>query len=297
MARYIKHPDCPKDVDIACISDTHLGSICTNEEALDRAIAWVRRNKKRRRWGFGGDLVEGKLVSSIHMDPTVLLPGLVTAEAQAKYAAKKFRSIAAQNLWYQIGNHDRYLMPDFDLAGFIMREMGLPIDTHKGGYQTWISLGPQQQLRIHSFHGRRNMPRGAKDPIQKEGNQNAWLANELFPLAADVHVQLMSHVHTLHVQNPISDYGLYTNFDGEDVKARHVTPVEEIGYDRKTGEEVRRVPKYARHYAVTGTFRRSGTFNGIDYSEISGFPPSPIGFQILEIRNYRCVNIRTEVDP
>jgi hypothetical protein len=287
MAEFIRNlTKMPNRFGIATISDTHLGAVTCHEEALDGCIDFIAR-RKNMWWTFGGDVAEGKPIRSKHYDPTVLVKGLETIEAQAEHAKKKFKRIAKKCLAANIGNHDEYLKPDFDVFGRIWRELQIPV----GGYQTWLTFGRQQKLRGHMFHGRRSIPRGAKDPIQKVGNQNAWLANELYPLAGDAHFQLMGHVHTAHVQGPIPEYALFC--EGENVRARFVVPQESVWLDNKTGEEIHHVPKHARWYACMGTFRRSGFFGGIDYAERGGYPPSPISYQIVWIKDLRVEKIET----
>jgi len=283
MAEIVTVKGLPADYEVACTSDWHCGSRAFHEQALDRLIAWVRASKKRY-LGFGGDAIEGKRVDSPHFNPDGLRTGQLTMGPQLEYVRDRIRPIADSVLWWNLGNHDIYCK-DADLVRSIVMEP-LGIRDRLGGYQTWVELlGKGAPLRGHIFHGHRSLPRGAKDPIQKRGNQNAWLVNELYHLAGDVHFHLMGHVHALLVQQPVEQYALLTGAGG--VRARYFVepeqPVETHGNDGATDSR-RYIPPRARWYGCTGTLRRSGGFGYTDYAEIAGYPPSPIGWLVMKVR-------------
>jgi hypothetical protein len=140
------------------------------------------------------------------------------------------------------------------------------------------------------------MPRGAKDPIQREANQKAWLVNRLSPLAGDCHVHLMGHVHALLVQEPVEQYALLTGGDG--VRARYFRePAQDVTTrDHKGATDTRTfIPPYSRWYGCTGTLRRSGGFDYLDYSEIAGYPPAPIGWLTMRVVGGQVASIEKVV--
>jgi len=164
----------------------------------------------------------------------------------------------------------------------------------QGGYQTIIDLG---HVRLFVFHGRRSIPRGAKDPIQREANQRAWLVNYLSPLEGSCHVMLMGHVHHLLIQPPLERLALLQR--GDSIRARYfIEPTQMVETrDPATGEVDSReyVPTLSRWFGVTGTFRRSGGLGFMDYSEIAGYAPSVIGYLEIDIRGGKVENIRKVV--
>lgn len=279
MAELIRHKHVPKTCRIYCTSDQHIGARAWHKEAHEEFVQTVKDDALGF-WIHNGDALEGKPTKSKHFDPNTLRPGLITVEAQAEEAVRLHRPIADKCLSWGAGNHDIYLAPDFDINRYMAEQLGVP----KGGYQTWIDLG---FLRIFAYHGRRNMPRGAKDRIQRDANQRAWLKRTLEDLAGNCHVMLHGHVHTLHVQPPIDHLALLAR--GNSVRARHFTqPTQTVATrDPATGKVDSReyIPTDSRWYAVTGTFRRSGGFGYTDYAEIGGYAPGNIGYQIIHVED------------
>lgn len=282
----------PKSYRILCTGDWHVGSRAFHDTAA-RALCERLLGERHTYAGFMGDLVEGKPVSSPHFDPATLHSKQVSAQQQIEFARGIVgESIKAKKwLWWNQGNHDRYLCRDVNLIRALLCE---PLGLECGGYQTWLDLG---SFRIHAFHGRRNVPRGAKDPIQRDANQRAWLVNYLSPLAGNCLVHLMGHTHHLLVQEPIEEFALLAAGDG--VRGRSfVPPTQRVEVRHPaTGEtDVREfIPPTARWYGNTGTLRRTGGFWGpdaTDYGEGAGFAPQPIGYLELVVEDGRPVDLK-----
>lgn len=290
MAERIVIESMPREYEVACTSDWHLGARAHHDGAREALLDWVLA-KRNRFLDFGGDLIEGKSVSSKHFEPDALHPGLVTIEQQVDRAVEVLRRVKDRILALRYGNHDIALKRDFDVVRVLCERLG--IEHRRGGYQTWLDLGG---LRLFGFHGRRSMPRGAKDPIQRDANQRAWLVNELAPLAGDRHVMLMGHVHSLLVQPPVEQYQLLDGPDG--IRARYFVQTESpvVTRDAASATDTRvMVPTQSRWYGCTGTLRRSGGFGYIDYAEVGGYPPSPIGWLTMRVEGDRCVDLRKVV--
>lgn len=286
MAELVTVKGLPKDFDVALTSDWHCGSRAFHEGALDQLIEWIQ-DGKHRYLGFGGDAIEGKRIDSPHFDPASLRGGQVNIEAQMRYVEERLRPVARRILWFGKGNHDIYLERDIDVVRLFCERLG--IEDRRGGYQTWVDLG---HFRVHVYHGRASIPRGAKDPIQKEANQKAWLVNRLAPLAGDCAVHLMGHVHALLVQPPLEEYALLTQ--GSEVRARYFREPESavVTRDHAGNTDTRTfIPVKSRWYGCTGTLRRSGGFGYLDYAEIAGYPPSPIGWLKMRVRGGKVADI------
>lgn len=286
MAEYIRHKRLPKDYSVICTSDWHCGSRAFHQAAAEAIVERVA-TEKRTYMLFGGDAIEGKKIDSPHFDITSLNRDYARIHEQYKFIRKMWLPIGKKILAITRGNHDLYLSRDYDWVEELCREIGAPL----GGYQTWVSLSPF--LRVFMFHGRRSMPRGAKDPIQREANQKAWLKRELEPLAGDCHVMLMGHTHSLMVQAPIEQYSLLTDPKGDNVRAAYFREPDSI-VETEHGKQPF-VPERSRWYGNTGTLRRSGGFGYIDYAEVGGYPPSPIGYLEMRVENHRCVDIKKVV--
>lgn len=282
MAEFIRHKKMPRGYRIVATGDWHIGSRACHMVELQRMLEWIGKSRDVY-WLHTGDMIEGNPVRSKHFDLDTLDPVLSSIGAQVEKAVELVRPVAGKCLMLGVGNHDIYLKPDVDIPRLMAKDMGVP----KGGYQTWLHTGG---VRGHIFHGRRSMPKGAKDPIQRDANQRAWLARELDNLgAADSHYHLMGHVHTLHVQPPIRQYALVS--EGDELRARWITPPAGTGTDAKNKQAYSFVPKEARWFACCGTFRRSGIMGAEDYAEIAGFAPAPIGYQVLTVKDDVLVDI------
>jgi len=287
MAEYIKHGKLPEDMQIICTSDWHVGSRGFHEKAADGIMS--RLEKEDNTYGiFNGDALEGKKIDSPHFNPDGLRAGQLNIQAQADHCAKIAGRAPEKWLSWGLGNHGLYLLRDFDIVRYICEKAGIQ---SIGGYQTWIDLG---HFRVHAYHGRATMPRGTKDPIQREANQRAWLKRVTEELAGDCLVHLYGHVHALLHQPPIEQYTLLSK--GKSVRARYfVEPTQTVRTRNPTTgkEDVREfIPPTSRHYICTGTLRRSGYFGGApDYGEVAGYPPSPIGYYEIIIRGGQIDNV------
>lgn len=291
MSELIRHKGLPRDLNLWAMSDQHFGARACHVEALREVVEIIRKDPDAR-WIHNGDSIEGKPTRSKHFDPASLDPKFVTIEQQVKGWNEIIRPIADKCLYYGYGNHDIYLKPDWDIVRSMCDELGMP----RGGYQGTCDLG-KDMPRIFLYHGRRTMVRGAKDPLQREANQQAWVKRQLEGLFGNAHVMLHGHVHTLHVVPPRQRLALLSR--GYSVRARHfVQPVQTVKTtDPATGKvDVREfIPEDSRWYAVTGTFRRSGGPGWIDYAEIGGYEPSLIGCQLIKIRDGAVDDIEPQV--
>ena len=288
MAEFIRNPGMPDDYNVYHISDVHKGSLACHDEAFTRTVGIIKDDPIGY-WSSGGDLVEGKPHGNPHFAVGTLRRDQLTIEEQFEAVAEDLRPIADKCLYAGLGNHDIYLMKDGDFMRHIVcRPLGLP----QGGYQTIWDGG---KVRVFHWHGRNAMPRGAKDPIQREANQRAWLVNRLAPMFGNAHLMLMSHVHSLLVQPPLEQLGLLAR--GDSVRARHfIEPAQTV----KTRDPVTKkvdsreyLPPLARWYGITGCYRRSGIIHRSDggsvpvpdYSEVAGYPPSMVGHLRTEVRD------------
>jgi len=278
MSEYIKVKIKKKKVTIIDTGDWHVGSLAFHEQAAKDLVQQILDKGWYVR--FNGDAVEAKLIDSPHFNPDGLKPRQLNAHAQADAFIKLFKPLCDYDrcLLYMPGNHDQYLSPNFDLCRYIAKEMG--IEDRLGSYQSWSNVNG---VTSHHWHGRPTMPRGAKDPVQREANQMAWLKNRLEGLAGSAQAQYMAHTHVCLVVKPREHYTLLDS--GDNCKARffHQKPVE------IDGELF--VPPDARWYANTGTLRRSGQFGYQDYSEVAGYPPLPMSCVKTKIADGRILKV------
>lgn len=275
MSKFISYEG-EKDAVIYQTSDWHVGSKAFDEDAaltlIDRVI------EEDAYLTFGGDSLEGKPTKSAHFDPHSLVEGLTTIDRQADYFVELMKPVANHLLMVQFGNHELYLLPDLDIVKVICDGLDRP-DAY-GHYQTWVEFG---DVTMHFWHGRPSMPRGAKDPIQREANQKAWLKNKTEWLAGSCDAHYMGHTHHCLIVEPQQLHGLLNS--GDNVQRHTFTP------EPTTVDGMRWVPTESRWYVNTGTLRRGGSFEHMDYSEIAGYTPPSIACTKTTIEGGRIVNI------
>lgn len=265
-----------KDAIIYNTSDWHVGSKAFHDEAARNLMqlvidedAWLT---------FGGDQIEGKPTRSNHFDPKSLVRGLETIEDQARYFADIVQPVANHILCVGIGNHELYLLPDIDIVAMMCEMIGRP--EVAGHYQNWIKWGA---VTLHQWHGRPTMPRGTKDPIQREANQKAWLKNKMEGLAGSADAHYMGHTHHCLIVEPQPIATLLNS--GENVRRQTFTPEKTKVGDRDW------MPPEGRWYVNTGTLRRGGGFDHMDYSEVAGYGVPEITCTRTEIKNGKIKNI------
>jgi len=275
MSKFIDYKG-EKNAIIYNTSDWHVGSIAFHEDAALKLIDKVIEEDAYLT--FGGDALEGKPTKSNHFDPHSLKGDLLTIDRQADYFVELLKPVANHLLLLQLGNHELYLLPDLNVVEEICWKLGR--EDAYGDYQSWVEFG---DVTMHFWHGRPTMPRGAKDPIQREANQKAWLKNKMHGLAGSAQAQYMGHTHHCMVVPPIEQYALLNGGDN----VRGVYFKEQV---RDIDGQVW-VPPDARWYVNTGTLRRGGGFEHMDYSEIAGYTPPAIACTRTEIEDGRIKNI------
>ena len=276
---YLKKQLSTEKINIYNLSDLHVGSLAFHEEAFLKLRDKIKRDKYAR-VQFGGDATEGKTVDSPHFNPDGLHKSQLNVHAQCDYFVKLWKPIASKTILFSEGNHDMYLSKDFDVTGYMCKELG--IEDSRGGYQTLLDIN-EGELILHNWHGRPTMPSGAKDDIQREANQKAWLKNKMKGLAS-AHAHYMSHTHKCLITPPSEQYALLQS--GDNVKGRFFTEHEYLIDGEKW------IPVDSRWYVNTGTFRRTGMFGYTDYSEIAGYAPVPIACTKTEVRDGKITDIK-----
>ena len=265
-----------KDAIIYNTSDWHVGSKSFNEEAALKLVDMVIEDDAYI--NFVGDSLEGKPVKSKHFDPKSLHSHLITIDAQVDYFAELVSPIANNFLAIGCGNHELYLLPDVNVTQMICDKLDRP-DIY-ADYQHWIKFG---DITMHCWHGRRSMPKGAKDPIQREANRKAWLKREFEDLAGSAHAHYMGHTHACMIVEPQQMVGLLNGGDNVQ-RTRFVAP--EVLIDGRPW-----VPRESRWYVNTGTLRQSGSFQHMDYAEIAGYAPMDIACTKTTIKDGKISNI------
>ena len=275
--QYLRHDIDQPDYVVYNMSDWHVGSIAFHEEAAKEVVQMV--SDEGAFVTFGGDMIEGKKIDSPHFNPDGLRHGQLNIHDQCDAFIALMKPIADRLLLIGQGNHELYLMKDFDIVKYICDMLGVP--ECYGHYQSIVNLN--NAFTSHHYHGRATMLRGAKDPIQKEANQKAWLKNRLHPLYGSAQAHYMSHTHQCMIVPPIEIGSMLDG--GENAKMRFFKD------EPREIDGMIWVPPDARWYVNTGTFRRGGSFGHVDYSEIAGYVPPVIACTKTTVEGNKIANI------
>lgn len=273
----------PDSCEIGIHGDTHEGNCDSSRPARDAFLQWVAEDRARRFVHMGDDI--DAIVSDdrryVWRDGDVALPLQCCASMVEAY-----RPVADRGLAWLDGNHPYALHRFGDVSrDLISGPLGIPY----GGFACRVRLEDKHGLicKLYLAHPTTwSMPRGAKDPIQRKANRQAWLKNRLEPMASDCLVMCIGHVHALLVTPPtrklvLTDDGerLHQGYlEGGDSAASYIEP------DR-------------RWYGAAGSFLRTFSEPGErpGYAERMGLPPTELGFLALRIEDRRVVDLREVV--
>ena len=220
----------------------------------------------------GGDSSEGTGSGHKFFDADLMVKGCENPERQVLVVEEMLKPHRKKIITWREGNHERRYRREGDFIRNACKRLGVPY----GGVTTHLTLG--NGVRLYCAHGNKMMPRGAKDPVQKEANQLAWLKNQLAPMASDCHAMFMEHTHQLKVLPPQSSIHMGQR-DGKMHAAKIVLPAmrTDLGFDV--------IPVSSRWYVNAGTMRTNFAPGAIDYAEEHMFAPAEIGYVIIHIRN------------
>lgn len=263
--------DMPLDYEFYDTSDAHYGPLNCHREAFLEVIAQVKAKPDRYIWhkGDGVDCVTpgDKRYATVSAD---VRTGWRNPQDHADQFIKDVMPVRDRFITYMVGNHEYHLINTFDVAYHICTALGIPwggvvckfIPTHKGKVLHKCLL----------WHGRGSLPKGAKDPIQREGNRKAALKNKLMALKhTDCIYNSMGHAHQLLIVEPTVDQEIMlTNTrSGLKQQRRH-----------HTNQTADYIPPEARYYGCSGSFLKLYSKPGqraIGYGEIAGYEPAEIG--------------------
>jgi hypothetical protein len=261
----------PLDYEFYDTSDAHYGPYNHHREAFLEIINQVAERPNRYMWhkGDGVDCVTpgDKRFSTVSAD---VRKGWRNPMDHADQLVRDMLPIRERILTYMVGNHEYHLINTVDVAGYICEALQVPWG---GVICKFVALHNRKvQHKFLLWHGRGSLPKGAKDPIQREGNRKAHLKRKLESLGhTDCIYQTMGHTHQLIAVEPTinQELMLTDNRKGLKQQRRH-----------HTKQNAAYIPPEARYYGNSGSFLRLYSKPGqrsIGYGEIAGYAPAEIG--------------------
>jgi len=230
-------------------------------------------------WHFG-DIVESITIDDPRFDPmTMSASDDFSPIKQIENVVRDYMPIAKKIICMLDGNHPRKLKR---IIPYLTRYICNRLDCPYGDYTakiTFSDMAGNAVFKIFGTHGAKTISSNLADPAQAWASKQRSLKNALRELAGDCAVMCMGHSHQL-IDVPPHDR-LYLYDDGEHLKQDYVRPDHSAKF----------IHPDQRWYINTGTFLRTQMVGHATYSEIAQYPPVPLGYYVLKIRDYQPVGL------
>lgn len=275
----------PLDYEFFDTSDTHYGPLNCHREAFLEIVNMVAK-KKNRFLIHKGDGIDSITPNDKRFSvvSTEIRNGWRTPQDHADLLIADLMPIRKKILCYLIGNHEYDLINTFNAGTYITNQLQVPF----GGVicKFGASFKGRVQHKFLLWHGRGSLPKGAKDPIQREANRKAALKRKLEALKhSDCVYQSMGHAHQLIVVQPTVDQELMLTDDGDRLNQ---------SYRYSCEQNAPYIPPECRWYGCSGSFLKLYSEPGIGaigYGEMHGYEPAEIGCLKGTVQGGKLVNV------
>lgn len=281
----------PPSCTIYDTGDYHFGALNCHRDLLQEMVAKIQRQNKTRRPAFL--INKGDNTDSISPDDkryTHLSVDwknqLLTVHQQADAVIDLLGPIAQNVVAIGEGNHEWKFVNSFRVGQYIARGLGVPF----GGYTYVVHFTDEKgKLLFKTFHshGSGRLPKGAKDPIQREANRKAHLRRKLEATGiSDCIYMSIGHTHQLVVVEPTIDNEiLLTTTPGGKIK-QHTRP--------PANQNAPYIPPERRWYANSAGFLKLYSPPGsqvFGYAEIAMMEPTRLGWVEIEVEDGQIVEV------
>ena len=268
--------DTPSNCDLYLMGDTHEGSKLKHNAGIEKCLDALMENKNNRAIHMGDQMEAIQIDDKRFMLDTQSNPYPLNQKdeviSQFKRAKKRF-------ITFLLGNHEIKLWR----AGNYTEKICTALEIPYGGYSCNITFSDKHGLMFkgHFRHGiRSRLTSNAKDEEQRIANMKATLKMNLKDMAGDCVIMAAGCTHKLLTVPPTKK--LYITDDGLELKQHYL----------QAGTNEDYIEPDRRWYVNTGTFRKGLGVGFVDYAELAGYAPLPLGFAVVEIRDRRIANIR-----
>jgi len=282
----------PMDCVIYDTSDYHFGALNCHKTLLNEMVAKIQRQNTTRKKAFL--LNKGDNCDSISPDDKRYThlsvdwkSQLLTVQQQADAVIDLLSPIASNVIAIGEGNHEWKFINTFRVGSYIARSLGVPF----GGYTYVVHFTDKKGKPLfktcHS-HGSGRLPKGAKDPIQREANRKAHLKRKLEATGiSDCIYMSIGHTHQLVVVEPTIDHEiLLTTTPGGKIK-QHSRPA--------ANQNAPYIPPEKRWYANSAGFLKLYSPPGskvFGYAEVLMMEPTRLGWIEIEVQGGEIVEVR-----
>jgi hypothetical protein len=232
-----------------------------------------------------GDLIEAIIPGDKRYNSLIHDTKFPTPKQSADALIKELAPIAEYILAIGIGNHEMKLLNVMDFSRYMAEQLNVPY----GGY-TYITdfrgANGKTMFKTFSSHGSGRLPKGAKDPIQREGNRKAHLKRKLEATGVtDCVYMSIGHTHQLLVVEP--------TFLLQNVLTSSIHGVR--SHDKpKTRQNAKYIPADQRWVANTGGFLKLYTPPGLgltSYAEMALMEPTDLGWVEVDVVGCEVVDV------
>lgn len=271
------------DLDVALAGDIHKGASNCHHELVDELIEEMARGLWLVNMGDNQDAItpDDKRYAHASMD---IRNKLLTPQAQSDHIIGKFHPVRANIISWGEGNHEARLWNIASFGQYTAQALGCPY----GGYDYIVQFYYQGRRMFNFFiaHGNGRLPKGAKDPVQREANRAAHLKRKLEGTGfTDCIVMAMGHTHQLMIVPPTID--LSPNLAVTSAKIKHVKR-------SLTNQKAKYISPERRWYVNTGSFLKLYSEPGsrvFSYAEMMMLEPADLGWAVVKIRDGRVAEV------
>jgi hypothetical protein len=277
----------PKNFNLFCFGDAHVGSVMFYEKGFDCLLNMVESEYDGIKPKHNFSLDHGDSIEAITVDDRKRFDLATTREfsllKQVEYYVDKVRPLASGGRLVTVldGNHTRSQRTSGEWAQEIASRLNVPFGT----FTSRISyVGNDGKLLFKHFagHGWGSINSSAKPLRRAVVNMEIALRAALERKAGDCLLMTMGHTHKLLIHNP-EDYLFLYSEDG----------VLKEGYTNElmVDPTAQFLDGDFRWYGNTGCFRRTSVENISDYGEQKGYDPIQLGFLVAKIREGKLVKV------
>lgn len=306
-ATKLRLPNMPSEYECAFTSDIHVGGIAFDDKAYQDMLDWVLGDENRYLFNLGDNIIGSHPFHPYYEHLTVPVHekfDLNTVKGQADAFVAINEEVAREGRLLQIieGNHDWRFRTILPVGAYISQQLSVPYC----GVSSLITLQHTKGVRDLDFflaHEGPRLPKGAKDIRQRMANQEAALQRGMEFHFDSADFLAYGHTHQLQVTGPPG--GKFPVRVRDKAGKFHEVEVEwsDFGPMKLARKGLKYVHPYAKWYANTGTFERTGvTVDVTDmapdqfekvpatYSQRANWQPTRVGYVRLKVKEGKIVD-------
>jgi len=265
------------------VSDLHVGSQLFKEHLFQKYVVQPLIDNDDLYAVLNGDLIEGITNGDKRFNRKAVDKSFDSPQEEAEYVIELLKPVPKGKLLGGcLGNHEITNAATFDAFRMISRDLDIP---YGAGIYKLIVTNNNKVVHKHLMcHGKWTLPKGAKDPIQREANRKAAQKRLLESLGhSDCITASCGHHHALLVVNPTVTDHLYLTDDGSKIKAK---------FRVSSNQKAEYIPSESRWFIGSGAYRGNLADPGsgaIDYAEL--FEPASLGHAMIHAVDGEVVKV------